>query len=61
MAVLVPAVERLLGFGMAELRAVYVQGPKSAAQREFRAKIDARLLRVAAGGGNLEGWPGDGA
>jgi len=54
MAQLVPAVERRLGFTLAELRAVYRQGRKSAAQRELRDRIDARLLEVGNAGGNLE-------
>jgi len=54
MAQLVPAVERRLGFTLAELRAVYRQGRKSAAQRELRDRIDARLLDVGNAGGNLE-------
>ena len=46
-------VERRLGFTSAELRKVYVQGRKSRAQRELRARIDRRLHEVADAGGNL--------
>lgn len=53
-AVIVPAVERRLGFTKAELHLVYRQGRKSAAQRELRARIDARLLELQSSGGNLE-------
>jgi hypothetical protein len=51
---LLVAVERRLGFTVAELRSVYRQGRKSAPQRELRARVDARLLQVRASGGNLE-------
>lgn len=50
---LLASVERELGFTRAELREVYVQGRKSAAQLELRARIDARLLNVARAGGNV--------
>jgi hypothetical protein len=46
-------VERRLGFTVDELRLVYRQGRKSAAQRELRARVDARLLDVARIGGNM--------
>jgi hypothetical protein len=46
-------VEAELGFTVADLGAVYVQGRKSAAQRKLRARIDARLLVLARSGGNL--------
>ena len=51
---LVPAVERHLGFTLADLRTVYRQGRKSASHRELRARVDSRLLEVANAGGNLE-------
>jgi hypothetical protein len=55
MARLVPAVERRLGFTADELRWVYQgRGRRTAAQRMLRARIDARLLRLAEAGGNLE-------
>lgn len=47
------AVEDELGFTYAEVKAVYRQGPKSSAQLELRTRIGARLLRIAASGGNL--------
>jgi hypothetical protein len=46
-------VEAELGFTLDELRWVYRRGRKSAAQRELRARVDARLLRVADSGGNM--------
>lgn len=46
-------VERRLGFTVDALRVVYRQGRKSAAQRELRARIDARLLELRREGGNL--------
>jgi hypothetical protein len=52
-AVLLAEVERRLGFTLAELLGVYVQGRKSAAQRTLRGRIDARLLMLARGGGNM--------
>ena len=54
MARLVPDVERRLGFTLHDLRQVYAQGRKSAAQRELRARVDSRLLRLRDAGGNLE-------
>jgi hypothetical protein len=51
---LVPAVERRLGFTLDELRLVYRQGRKSAAQRALRARVDSRLLRLRDAGGNME-------
>jgi hypothetical protein len=53
-AELVAAVEKRLGFTLDELRAVYRQGRKSAAQLELRARIDARLLELRERGGNME-------
>jgi hypothetical protein len=53
MRVLIQA-ERHLGFTIADLWEVYAQGRKSAAQREVRARIDARLLEIADAGGNME-------
>jgi hypothetical protein len=50
---LVAAVEARLGFTVDELRAVYRQGRKSAAQRELRAQVDARLLELHRSGANL--------
>lgn len=50
---LVAGVEARLGFGLVELRTAYRQGRKSAAQRELRSCIDARLLDVACAGGNM--------
>lgn len=47
------AVERELGFTLADIRAVYRQGRKSPAQRALRARIDARLLALAESGGNM--------
>lgn len=46
-------VEQRFGFGIAELRPLYCQGRKSAAQRALRARVDARLLEIARTGGNL--------
>jgi hypothetical protein len=46
-------VRRLLGVTRADLDTVYCQGRKSAAQRELRERIDARLLDVAEAGGNM--------
>lgn len=46
-------VEARLGFTYEEVRSVYCQGPKSAAQMEQRSRIDARLLGVAEAGGNM--------
>jgi hypothetical protein len=51
---LLPAVEARLGFTRDELRWVYRQGRKSAAQRMLRTRIEARLLRLAESGGNME-------
>lgn len=50
---LLTAVQHRLGFTLAELHDVYCQGRKSQAQRELRARIDARLLELAHVGGNL--------
>jgi hypothetical protein len=47
-------VERHFGFGRTDVGEVYVQGPKSAAQRELRAQIDARFLEIRKAGGNVE-------
>jgi hypothetical protein len=46
-------VERQLGFTISEVWEAYCQGRKSAATRELRARIDARLLAVADAGGNM--------
>lgn len=45
--------QRQLGFNIAEVWESYCQGRKSAAQRELRDRIDARLLAIANAGGNL--------
>jgi hypothetical protein len=50
---LMPMVEAELGFTIAELRSVYRQGRLSAAQRELRGRIDARLLALSCSGGNM--------
>jgi len=46
-------VRQRLGVTQADLDAVYCQGRKSAAQRELRDRIDARLLELAEAGGNM--------
>jgi hypothetical protein len=45
--------ENRLGYTLADLWDAYCQGPKSAAQREHRAGIDAALLAISEAGGNL--------
>lgn len=52
-AVLVPTLERLLGYTVDELRWVYRLGRQTAAQRMLREAIDARLLRIREEGGNM--------
>ncbi len=51
--VLRAAVEAELGFTYAQIREVYRQGRKSAAQIELRDQIDARLLAISESGGNM--------
>lgn len=41
------------GFSLDQVAAVYRQGPLSAADRELRDRIDARLLEVAEDGGRM--------
>lgn len=50
---LVALTEARLGFTVAELRSVYRQGRKSAAQRELRTLVDARLLDLSRSGGDM--------
>jgi hypothetical protein len=46
-------VEELLGFTIEELRSVFRQGRKTAAQRALRARVEARFLAIHRAGGNL--------
>lgn len=48
------AVLERLGFSLDEVRSVYRQGPLSSAQRELRARIDARLMEIAEDGGLMK-------
>jgi hypothetical protein len=49
----IAAVEELLGFTLEELRCVFRQGRKTAAQSELRAKVEMRFLEIHTAGGNL--------
>jgi hypothetical protein len=47
------AVEESLGFTYEEVSSAYKQGPKSAAVRQLRERIDARLLALSRARGNM--------
>lgn len=51
--VLRKAVEEELGFSYDQIRSVYRQGPLSAAKREIRDVIDARMLALRRAGANM--------
>jgi hypothetical protein len=46
-------VEETIGFSLIDIRDAYRQGPKTAAVRERRERIDARLLALSRSGGSL--------